>query len=180
MNASMLLKLAVPVLVVFAMLGCESTGTKGEAGEGAAVVEGGQPTGGATAQGVGRPGQFTSEELDNPSSPLAKRVIYFDFDSSIVSEADYDTVAAHGLYLADHASAALTVEGHTDERGSREYNLALGERRAQAVRQILMLQGARDSQVQTVSYGEERPVALGHDESAWRLNRRAELVYRSK
>jgi peptidoglycan-associated lipoprotein len=180
MRTLRMLKLAVPVLVAFAVFGCESTPMKGE-GEGAAVAEGGgQAAGGVSAQGASRPGEFAGRELDDPTSPLAKRVIYFDFNSSVVSESDYDTVAAHGLYLTDHASAQLTVEGHTDERGSREYNLALGERRAQAVRQILMLQGAREPQVQTVSYGEERPVALGHDESAWRLNRRAELVYRSR
>ena len=86
-------------------------------------------------------------------------------------------VAAHAKYLASHQGARVRLEGHTDERGSREYNIGLGERRAQAVRRALLLQGATDAQISTVSYGAERPAVAGHDEAAWAKNRRVEIVY---
>jgi peptidoglycan-associated lipoprotein len=87
-------------------------------------------------------------------------------------------LTAHGRYLAGNPRAQVRLEGHADERGSREYNIGLGERRAQAVRRVLMLQGATAQQLSTVSYGEERPAQTGSDDEAWRLNRRVELVYR--
>jgi len=118
--------------------------------------------------------------LDDPSSLLSKRVVYFDFDKSDIKGEFRDLIAAHATYLADHPSASITLEGHCDERGSREYNMALGERRANAVRKFLMVQGASASQIETISYGEERPVAFGHDEASWKLNRRAEIIYKSR
>jgi len=86
-------------------------------------------------------------------------------------------VAAHAKFLGGHAGTRVRLEGHTDERGSREYNIGLGERRAQSVRRALLLQGAADAQISTVSYGEERPAVPGHDEAAWAKNRRVEIVY---
>ncbi len=86
-------------------------------------------------------------------------------------------MAAHAKYLASNPTARIRLEGNTDERGSREYNIGLGERRAQAVRRALLLQGASDGQLSTVSYGEERPAAAGHDEASWSKNRRVEIVY---
>jgi peptidoglycan-associated lipoprotein len=108
---------------------------------------------------------------------LAKRVVYFDFDSSEIKGEGTDIVAAHAKYLAANPTTRVRLEGHTDERGSREYNIGLGERRAQAVRRALLLQGAQDVQISTVSYGEERPAVPGHDEAAWAKNRRVEIVY---
>jgi peptidoglycan-associated lipoprotein len=108
---------------------------------------------------------------------LAERIVYFDFDSSEIKGAGTDVVAAHAKYLAAHTATRVRLEGHTDERGSREYNIGLGERRAQAVRRALLLQGASDAQISTVSYGEERPAVAGHDEAAWAKNRRVEIVY---
>lgn len=108
---------------------------------------------------------------------LAKRTIYFDFDSSEIRGEGTDIVAAHAKYLAANGAMKVRLEGHTDERGSREYNIGLGERRAQAVRRALLLQGASESQLSTVSYGEERPAAAGSDEAAWTKNRRVEIVY---
>ena len=108
---------------------------------------------------------------------LGRRVIYFDFDSSEIRGEGTEIVAAHARGLASSGSTRIRLEGHTDERGSREYNIGLGERRAQAVRRAMMLQGAGESQVSTVSYGEERPAAAGSDESAWAQNRRVEIVY---
>jgi len=111
---------------------------------------------------------------------LAKRIVYFDFDSSDIRGEGADIVAAHSKYLAGTTSTHIRLEGHTDERGSPEYNIGLGERRAQAVKRAMMLQGAGDSQISTVSYGEERPAAAGSDESAWAQNRRVEIVYLAK
>ena len=86
-------------------------------------------------------------------------------------------VIAHGEYLAANPTVTVTIEGHTDERGSREYNVGLGERRANAVKRLMLAQGAFETQIVTVSYGEERPLALGSDEAAWAQNRRAEILY---
>ena len=107
----------------------------------------------------------------------SQRIIYFEFDSSDISPQFVDVIAAHGRYLAGNASIRLRLEGHSDERGTREYNIGLAERRAQSVKRALALQGVQDSQVATVSYGEERPAVVGSDEAAYSKNRRVELVY---
>lgn len=104
-------------------------------------------------------------------------IVYFEYDSSEI-RADFNPMlAAHGRYLSAEDNLVIRLEGHTDERGSREYNIGLGERRAQAVRQVLLLQGASPSQISTVSYGEERPAVFGSDDEAYSLNRRVEIVY---
>jgi len=122
------------------------------------------------------PGEGT--EVPGPQEGLlAKRIIYFDFDSSEIRGEGTAILAAHAKHLAGAKALRVRLEGHTDERGSREYNIGLGERRAQAVRRALMLQGATDGQLSTVSYGEERPAAAGSDEAAWTQNRRVEVVY---
>ena len=115
--------------------------------------------------------------LDEPGSPLLTRVIYFEYDSAKVSDDSLGVLEAHGNFIASNGNVSVRLEGHTDERGSREYNIALGDRRAQSVRRILLFQGASSDQLDTISYGEEQPAALGHEESAWSQNRRVELVY---
>jgi len=117
----------------------------------------------------------TEQELELLNTNL---VVYFEFDSSDIEARFNAMLAAHGAYLASNPAATVRLEGHADERGSREYNIGLGERRAQAVRQILLLQGASATQLTTVSYGEERPAVFGSDEEAYGLNRRVEIVYR--
>ena len=107
----------------------------------------------------------------------SQRVIYFDFDSSDIRNDFVDVIAAHGRFLAGNASVRVRLEGHGDERGSREYNIGLAERRAQTVKRALALQGVQESQIATVSYGEERPAAAGSDENAYSRNRRVEIVY---
>jgi len=130
--------------------------------------------GGANAAGQ----NAGDDEAAGPQAGLlAKRVVYFDFDSSEIKGEGTDIVAAHAKYLAAHPSTRVRLEGHTDDRGSREYNIGLGERRAQAVRRALLLQGAADAQTSTVSYGAERPAMPGHDEVAWAKNRRVEIIY---
>jgi peptidoglycan-associated lipoprotein len=139
-------------------------------------------TTGAEANGAGGANANSAGGVENePPGPqaglLAKRVIYFDFDNSEIKGEGTDIVAAHAKYLASNPAARVRLEGNTDERGSREYNIGLGERRAQAVRRALLLQGAADGQLSTVSYGEERPASAGHDEPSWAKNRRVEIVY---
>jgi peptidoglycan-associated lipoprotein len=108
---------------------------------------------------------------------LAQKIIYFDFDKSDIKPEFADLITAHAHNLTVHANVKVKLEGNTDERGTREYNIGLGERRAQAVRRALMLQGVSESQITTVSFGAERPAAEGDDEAAWAKNRRVELVY---
>lgn len=132
---------------------------------------------GAQATGVNVGGGNSASALNAPSGPPAKRVVYFAFDSSAISEAGRQLIAQHAAYLSQHPEVSVVLEGHTDERGSREYNLALGERRAKAVEQLLELQGVSATQMQVISFGAEQPVALGHNEAAWRLNRRVEMLY---
>ena len=181
-NIARLLLMAVPVVMLMA---CSSTGDQapsdgGEMMDGTAAAP--QEQDRETMQGIAVPeaSGFAGHPLDDPNSLLAKRVIYFDFDSDTVKDQFSSIIEAHAAYLADHPRAMVTLEGHGDERGTREYNMALGERRANAVRQFLMLQGANAGQLEVISYGEERPVALGHDEDSWRLNRRVELIYTSR
>jgi peptidoglycan-associated lipoprotein len=120
-----------------------------------------------------------AEEIpsDDPTGGELTNVIYFDFDSAEVRADFTDVVARHALVLANDSSIRVRLEGHADERGSREYNIGLGERRSQSVRRMLMIQGASASQISTVSFGEERPVALGNDEDSWAQNRRVEIQY---
>jgi peptidoglycan-associated lipoprotein len=113
----------------------------------------------------------------DPSADELAHVIYFDFDSSELRSEDTDVVARHAMQLAQNGGMRVRLEGHADERGSREYNIGLGERRSQTVRRMLLIQGATASQISTVSFGEERPVATGSDEAAWSQNRRVEITY---
>jgi peptidoglycan-associated lipoprotein len=104
------------------------------------------------------------------------RSVYFPFDVDVVQAADRATIQAHGAFLGKNKTAKVRVEGNADERGSSEYNLALGQRRANNVKKLLILSGAKASQIETVSYGEEKPRATGHDEASWSQNRRADIV----
>ena len=127
-------------------------------------------------------GDVMGMELSGPqgvdaNDPLGKRVIYFDYDSATLTFEGEGIAQAHGQYLADHPNVFITLEGHADERGTAEYNLALAEDRAKVVSQIMGVYGVALDRIQLVSYGEERPVALSHDDAAWALNRRVEIVY---
>ena len=161
---------------------CESQmGTMEDDGMEAEVIEGSmEAADDATTQGMSEDDAFQGHPLDDPSSPLSQRTVYFAFDSSHIEEENRVIIEAHAMWLAQHPGASVTLEGHADERGTREYNVGLGERRASAVRQLLALTGASGGQIKTVSYGEERPAVEGHDESAWRFNRRVEIVYRNR
>jgi peptidoglycan-associated lipoprotein len=137
---------------------------------------GAQSEGAGGANAVG--GSASQAEVAGPEAGmLANRTIYFDFDSAVIKGEGIPVVAAHAKFLAAHPDARVRLEGNTDERGSREYNIGLGERRAQSVRSAMLLQGVSDGQITTVSYGEERPVDPGHNEAAWAKNRRVDIVY---
>jgi peptidoglycan-associated lipoprotein len=131
---------------------------------------------GSTTQRATQPA-ISGNPLTDPNSPLSKRSVYFDFDSNEVKDEYRGMLQAHARYIADHREARVRVEGNTDERGSREYNLALGQRRAEAVKRVMSVMGADGSRIETTSYGEEKPKSQGHDESAWQENRRADIRY---
>lgn len=140
-------------------------------GAGAAGSTSATPLGAdASANGAGASGIYAT-------GPLARHIIYFDFDKSEIKPEFAELISAHAQNLTAHPNLRIKLEGSTDERGTREYNIGLGERRAQAVRRALMLQGVAETQITTVSFGAERPAAEGDDESAWAQNRRVELVY---
>jgi len=137
----------------------------------------GATTGGVATVDADRLSGSSQGAVGPEGSLAAQRVIYFDFDSSDIRTEYVDVIAAHGRFLAGNATVRVRLEGHSDERGSREYNIGLAERRAQTVRRALSLQGVQEAQIATVSYGEERPAAAGTDEAAWSKNRRVEIVY---
>ena len=118
------------------------------------------------------------DELNDPNNILSKRETFFDFDKSVVKAEYTPMLQAHGQYLASHGDRKVVVEGNTDERGSSEYNLALGQRRANSVKKMLEVSGAKAAQIATVSFGESKPRDPGHNEAAWAQNRRADIVYK--
>ena len=123
------------------------------------------------------PKGVSGNPLKDPSNILSKRSVYFELDSNVVKDEFKPLVSAHARYLQQNRNQKVTVQGNADERGSREYNLALGQRRADAVKQAMQLLGAQNGQIETVSFGEEKPRATGHDEKSWAENRRADIVY---
>jgi peptidoglycan-associated lipoprotein len=133
----------------------------------------GNPTGPATGATTGAMSAAQQQAL---AALQSRNIVYFEFDSSEIRSDYVSVVAAHAAYLTKYPTARVRLEGHTDERGSREYNIGLGERRAQTVRKALLLQGVAETQITTVSYGEERPAVEGSDESALAQNRRVEIV----
>jgi peptidoglycan-associated lipoprotein len=163
-------------VTVFALAACNKSSTLPDAGPETVTNTGGS---GASTESTGSDSRITVSPLEAERQRLLSTlVVYFDYDEAEIRPEFNALLQAHGQNLAMNASAQVRLEGHADERGSREYNIGLGERRAQAVRRVLMLQGATANQISTVSYGEERPAATGSDEESWRLNRRVELVYR--
>lgn len=178
-------------LFLFVLAGCggqvkpddgESGNNTGSAAEGSGAqvgsvqgAESKQST--VLVDGMERTVSYDKAAVNDSANVLAERIVYFDFDKSDIKSDFEEILKHHGKYLALNSTVTLRIEGHADERGTREYNVALADRRAQAVKRLLTYQGASRNQITVISYGEEKPAALGHDESAWRLNRRAELIY---
>lgn len=156
------------------MVGCSSTPEQGGEGAEPGSLEG---RGAATMGAEGQEGDWSRAALDDPNSPLSNRTIYFEYDSSDISSEYADVLRAHARYLAANPSVTMVLEGHCDERGTREYNLALGELRAHRVKQIIMAEGVSNMQVSEISYGEEKPADFGQNETAWARNRRVEIIY---
>ncbi|HVC10980.1 MAG TPA: peptidoglycan-associated lipoprotein Pal [Burkholderiales bacterium] len=175
-------------VVVIALLGallgaCASTSQRAPAGV-EEVSPGGAGQSGAQAQGVagkGVQGQGLGSQAGNPlkdpSNILSKRSVYYDFDQYDVKDEYKPIVEAHAEYLRAHPDTKVLIQGNTDERGSREYNVALGQRRAEGVKKMLILLGAREGQIEAVSLGEEKPRDPGRSEAAYAQNRRSDILY---
>lgn len=167
-----------PLLVVAVLAGCASSSkTPEEAAAATGTEAGGASSTGISDGGMGQGAATGGNALGGPGAAKENRVIYFDYDSFTVKSEYNAIIQANAKYLVGNPASKVRLEGHADERGSREYNIGLGEKRAQAVRNALMLQGAASDQISTVSYGEERPAVTGSDEEAYSLNRRVDIVY---
>jgi peptidoglycan-associated lipoprotein len=168
----------VPSLLatLMALTACSSTPQKTESSSTAANTPAATaPATPATSQPVQA---AAYDPLQDPNHALAKRSVFFDFDEFQVKDEFKPVIAAHADYLSKNRGRQIVIEGHADERGSSEYNLALGQKRAEAVRRSLELSGVSDKQIETVSFGEEKARAQGSDEAAWAQNRRADIVYK--
>ena len=179
---------ATVVLFLLALAGC-ATPTREQ--EGAAVEDRGKPVGPPVAAPKPTPKPdigakplvekpLGAAALKDPGNILSRRSVYFDFDSNLIKDEYRPLVTAHARYLQQNPGAKMRIEGHADERGSREYNIALGQRRSEAVKQMMQLLGARAEQIEPVSFGEEKPKATGHDETSWAENRRGDIVYQGE
>jgi peptidoglycan-associated lipoprotein len=175
-------KIVPALLAALLLAACGSTPKTG-AGPGATIED--RTPGAGTSSSDGSIQTITPDAptgsplaiLKDPRSILSKRSVYFDFDSYVIRDEHKALVEAHGKFLREHPEIKMLIQGNADERGSREYNLALGQKRAEAVRKALTLLGAKDAQIEAVSLGEEKPKNSGHDEAAWAENRRGDMLY---
>lgn len=182
-----MMRLLLSVLMIAVLAACATTAREQD---GAAVEDRkaipGDPAAGKPKPDTGITGKPLVEKplavspLKDPGNILSKRSVYFDYDSNLVKDEFKPIVAAHARYLQQNGAAKMKIEGNADERGSREYNLALGQRRAEAVRQMMQLLGAQAGQIETVSFGEEKPRCTDHDEKCWWQNRRGDIVYQGE
>jgi peptidoglycan-associated lipoprotein len=136
-----------------------------------------QPTGQTGTTTPTQQTAVTGNPLKDPKNILSQRSVYFDFDSNVVKDEFRPLVQAHAKYMVEKKDAKIRIEGNCDERGSREYNLALGQRRAEAVKKVMTVLGVQEGRIETVSFGEEKPADPGHDEAAWAKNRRGDIKY---
>lgn len=167
-------KVLFSALLVSLLAGCAGQDVKDQP---KAAVE--DKTAGADAKSAGQQ-SVTANPLKDPNNILSKRSIYYDLDKSDVKAEYKPMVEAHSKYLTSNKGAKVTVQGNTDERGSREYNIALGNRRADSVKNMMNVYGVSNSQIETVSFGEEKPRAACHDESCWKENRRSDIVHQGE
>lgn len=166
-------KLIISIVLVNLLAACASEPKKEEAAPAPAPAPKAEAPKAAPA-----PAQAAAvDPLNDPASILANRSAYYPFDVSVVQDADKPMVQAHAKYLSEHANRKVRLEGNCDERGSNEYNLGLGQRRADGVNKMLSLGGARAEQLESVSYGEEKPRCTDHNEACWEQNRRTDLNY---
>ena len=177
-------KFAIAALVAIFIAGCTSTPTTAPVEDKSGTASttgtpGGATTSGTTQGGVSgtTSGTGGANPLRDPNNILSKRSVYFEFDSFTVADQYKPIVEAHAKYLAANRNARVTLQGHADERGSREYNIALGQKRADAVKRMVTVMGVQETIVESVSFGKEKPRNAGHDESAWAENRRDDILY---
>lgn len=177
-------KIAIATLTLALLAGCSSSGPEQPAAptESKTPVAPSGPSGTPVAPSNVSGKTMTPEEalmasLKDPNSPLSKRIIYFDYDSYAIKDSYASLISAHAKVLAANPKLKMLIQGNTDERGSREYNLALGQKRAEAVKRALMLLGVQEAQIESVSLGEEKPRMEGSDEAAYAENRRSEMLY---
>ena len=166
MRVNMIAKVTLLVSIVLGLVGCAS-------------CKGSKFAGNGDSLGVADAATFYGEEITPAQERelLNTKVVYFCLDCYDITDENKLVVLAHARHLLQNKNLRMRLEGHTDERGSREYNIGLGERRANAVRNLMALKGVTEDRIAPVSYGKEKPVALGHSEESWSQNRRAELVY---
>ena len=170
-----MLKICIPLALAFAA-GCATQSTTDSSG-GAPASDKSSST--ATSRGTnsGSMSGMASSNARTAAGEPGEHSVFFEFDKSALTPQDRKVVEAHAQYLKEHPDMKVRVEGNTDERGSKEYNLALGQRRAETVANVMKLLGVKDQRVEAVSYGEEKPRAQGHDEQAWSQNRRSDINY---
>ena len=166
-------QLVIPALLALLVAGCSSTPDADQAN---APVEDGRGKV-ATVEAGNVNASKLPRELTDPKSILSRRSIFFDYDRFDVKDEYRELVTAHARFLSNNRQFKMLIQGNTDERGSREYNLALGQKRADAVKRMLVILGVREDQVESVSLGEEKPRSEGHDEAAWAENRRSDMLY---
>ncbi len=170
-------KLLLGIVTISVLAGCASQSTK----EQPKAADSEKPIAQKVDEPKPAPQQPVAiDPLKDPSNILSKRSVYYDFDNSGIKDEYKPLIEAHAKYLAAHPNAHVTVQGNTDERGSREYNVALGNRRAESLKEMLKALGASNTQIQTVSYGEEKPKATCHEESCWKENRRGDIIYQGE
>jgi len=178
--------LLVAVFAAAVLAGCSTNPTQTAAPvEDRAAGTGTGAAGGATTAGTtmgGVTGTATGSQagrnpLTDPASPLSKRSVYFDYDQFVVKDEFRPLIESHAKYLQQNRNARIAIQGNTDERGTREYNIALGQKRADALKKLMLILGATEAQIETVSFGKEKPRRDGHDETSWAENRRDDIVY---
>ncbi|MFO1315646.1 MAG: peptidoglycan-associated lipoprotein Pal [Burkholderiales bacterium] len=175
-------KIVLAAIAAAFLAGCQTTPTTAPVEDKSATADpsaaaAGASTSGTRTAGVSGTSTAQTNPLKDPSNILSKRSIYFEFDSFAVADQYKPIIEAHAKYLAANRNAKVALQGHADERGSREYNIALGQKRADAVKRMMTLLGVQETIVETVSFGEEKPKNPGHDEASWAENRRVDIVY---
>ncbi|MDR2679038.1 MAG: peptidoglycan-associated lipoprotein Pal [Zoogloeaceae bacterium] len=171
---SLLSLTSLTLAALFLLGGCGTTGNENTGGVPVETRSGGDST---IPEPVPPPATGLPRELTDPNSPLSRRSVYFALDQYNIAAEYRDLIVAHGKFLSANRQFKVLIQGNTDERGSREYNLSLGQKRAEAVRQQLLLLGVQEEQIEAVSLGEEKPRDEGHNEEAWAENRRADILY---
>jgi len=184
-------KIILTVILALSIVACgERIKPDSETGDNNGGTSAAEANSGATAGGISDGGglggtaiagekvvSYDKNAINDPNNVLSEKIVYFVFDSNSVGDDYVELVKHHGKYLSFNANASVRLEGHADERGSREYNIALAEHRAESVKQLMLYEGATNNQISIVSYGEEKPVSFGHDDESMSLNRRVEIVY---